>query len=726
MKKLLHSFYLSTSLILLFSQVLNVKTLVAQSGDCEQIRVGVYYEQIVDSDEAFDLLNKNYGSKSNEEWINELDQKFLEALRANSPEIDFFSGRQNPGKDPHYRLRYWLHIIAQETDLLIPSYANTYEDPITGWIVTEYTDPVFRLETGFLMGAFIWINSPCVPNMCYGVAASMQQDMELDGVISKISQSLWRIKNIIDESERKRPVPARGPELEIDNEKDYLSLLTEEDRRMEVIAKVKNCKGEYLKMDRSVLSQPVKFPKDVRRCRYKRSSDCWQHTYPEFDIVFTNKQYEAKGIYIVKEGIEASVEKVPLETCGIGSTSITQKDGELTIRGLEIEVKPDRREIYVDEGTEITIKLNETDPDGSKYPVKDREIEFFTEGVVNGKITPQGPYTTDKNGEVTLTYRAGDNDSRIDMTARFQPPGYPDKAEDHSSIKVNPAKYEATLFLKKKVIKRTVSHNEKHQSGGICTTDEKDDLKISEEKEASVYVTLKSLGSIDMYAFNQRWETYQVTSTQLSKFDLYYNERDYLYSNSTGPECAGGGIEQITTRKKTLTDRQLLSPAKGSTLIVAFDKESDKAVLILPFGAGVDYTFDTESKMKVTTWDKYGNKKERESDATETDQTEEVFSVAAVEDEQPLSTVMSKSQQLQDYISKVTGEEVKLDIVDLVPKSQQGPSNEKIHPDLVVQFGDGINYFGGRGKKVIDKEIYGGYEHEEQTFMWQMTRKKEK
>jgi len=504
-----------------------------------------------------------------------VDARVLEALRANSPEIDFFSARQNPGKDPHYKFHCLLHIIAMETDLLIPSYANAYQDPITGWIFTEYTDQVFEYETGFRMGASIFINSPCIPNMCYGVAATTQQDMELDVVISKISRSMWRIKTLIDESERKRPVPARGPELEIDYEKDYLSLLTEEDRRMEVIARVKNCKGEYLSMDRSELSQPVKFPKDVRRCKYEMSSDCWQHTYPGFDIVFTNKQYEAKGIYIVREGIEASIEKVPLESCGIGSTSIVKDDAELIIRGLEIEVKPDRREIHVDEGTEITITLNETDPDGSKYPVKGREIEFFASGLVNGKITPQGPYTTDNKGEVTLTCRAGDNDSRIDMTARFQPPGYPDKAEDHSSIKVNPAKYEATLFLKKKVIKRTVSHKERHQSDGTCTTDEKDDLKISEEKEASVYVTLKSLGSIDIFAFNQRWETYQVTSTQLSKFDLYYNERDCLYHNSTGADCAGGGIEQITTRNKTLTDRQLLSPAKGSTLIVAFDKESD-------------------------------------------------------------------------------------------------------------------------------------------------------
>ena len=96
----------------------------------------------------------------------------------------------------------------------------------------------------------------------------------------------------------------------------------------------------------------------------------------------------------------------------------------------------------------------------------------------------------------------------------------------------------------------------------------------------------------------------------------------------------------------------------------------------------------------------------------------------AVEDEQPYSTAKSRSQQLEDYVRSITGEDIKLDISILVPESEQMVSQEKIHPDYVVQFGDGINYFGGRGQKITNEPIDGGFSYEEQNFLWQMTRKK--
>lgn len=196
----------------------------------------------------------------------------LEALRTNSPEIDFFSRLKNKEKDPHYLFDYSLFLGLIDIDLLIPSYANTYEDPITGYETTEYTDPVYRQETYFYAGASLTINSPCIPNLKYMLSVRHSEDIELDQVIAKLSRKFWCITNLIKESEERWSVPSRGPELEINYEKNYLSLLTEEDRQMEVIAKVKNCKGEYLY--RKVRSQPVYFSKDVNRCRYKQVDDC--------------------------------------------------------------------------------------------------------------------------------------------------------------------------------------------------------------------------------------------------------------------------------------------------------------------------------------------------------------------------------------------------------------------------------------------------------------------
>ncbi len=82
----------------------------------------------------------------------------------------------------------------------------------------------------------------------------------------------------------------------------------------------------------------------------------------------------------------------------------------------------------------------------------------------------------------------------------------------------------------------------------------------------------------------------------------------------------------------------------------------------------------------------------------------------------------SISQQMTDYVQSVTGEEDEtLDLVSLVPESRRSSGQGKVHPDLIVQFGDGLAYFGGRGKKVIHEDIENGFSREERTFLWQMT-----
>ena len=114
---------------------------------------------------------------------------------------------------------------------------------------------------------------------------------------------------------------------------------------MEVKVKVKNCQGEYLEKGKG---PPVYFPKDVNRFDYKQVRGCLHYgNYGNHEIVLTNKEYEAKGKYKVIEGIEASKEKVNLGTCGIGSSSEIFEEGELIIRGLEIKVKPNRKELEV-------------------------------------------------------------------------------------------------------------------------------------------------------------------------------------------------------------------------------------------------------------------------------------------------------------------------------------------------------------------------------------------
>jgi hypothetical protein len=693
-----------------------------QDDNCQKLTVGVYFTDLYN--DAFKLLNEQYGTKSKLEWRHHIDDIVLENLQGSCPEINFVSNLKNPGIDPDYLFIYFITIIAIDTDIKIPGDSIVYTDPFTGeWWSTEFTDPVYNSEPGFWMFSRLVVNTPCVPILRWIVWCEITEDLELEPAIHENLRGYYRMINVIDEHEARKSAPAREPEMEISLEKDYLSPLDKETRQMELYVKVKDCHGRYVYYPGGS-SQPVYYQKETERCEFKSSIKCADG--PDIDgfhTVLINKEYRAIGEYHLKRGLEPGTEEVTLKTCGISNRANREEQKTLVIRGLEVEVKPDRREIFVDEGTEITITLNETDLEGNKYPVAGKDIEVHVSGVVNGKITPQGPYTTNENGEVLLTYQAGDRDSRTDITASFQPPNYPDKAEDHASITVNPLEYDATIFLKKKVIKRKYSHKEQSY-GSPCKIHEKDDLDFSETIEASVYVTLRSVGSVDMFAFNQRWETYEVTSIHLSNFYLFSRERKEFYHSLTGMNCAVGAYEQIITKNKSLTDRTIGRRSVGSTLVVAFDKDLELAVLILPFGESVGYEYDEEAVREETTWDENGTA--TKNTYTDTKHEEDAFNVEAVEDEEPYSTSKFWSPQMEDYVKSIRGVDVndELHITMLAPASKERVSQEKIHPDLMVQFGDGVNYFGGRGNKIINEPIEGGFSYEEQNFLWQMTRKK--
>lgn len=691
-----------------------------QEDNCDKIRVGIYLTDF--GENVLDHLNQKYGNKSKDAWIDFIDTKMLDALKTNSPEIDFFSRLKTVGKDPHYMFDYMVRLNIIETDELIPSYATTYIDEMTGWEVTEYSDPVYEEETAFYFGASLIINSPCVPNLKYILEIKFTKTLELDMGVVGLSKKFWRLINIIEENEERRPVPSRGPEIEIDYEKEYLSVLEKEDREMEVKVKVKNCKGEYLY--REARSQPAYFQKDVNRCEFKHVLDCEDRgSYGNSYVILTNKQYEAKGKYKVTKGLEASKEKVNLGTCGIGSSSEIYKEGELIIRGLEVKVKPNRRQIFSDERTEIKLTFNETDTDGFEYPVEGKDLEVKITGIVNGNIKPKGEYTTDEKGEVTLTYRAGDKDRKINITASYQPPEYPDKAEGKGSITVKPFEYDATISLKKKVVKRVIYNKEESKPVDDCTENTKEKRQFNETIESSIYITLKLIESTDMPMYNQRWEYYEPINVNLSSFYLFSNDKRYDYGNWTGSDCAVGGYETTTTIRKQVRKKEIEGKGQITTVpwIVTFDKETGKALKIIPAGYSVAYEFDQNEIMKSRTWTKDGGSNDSKND---TKTRRATFAFGPVEDPIPDPTAKSSSTWLQDYIKKETGEDIPINIASMIPEMDPKETQNDINPDVIVQFGDGKKYFGGNGRKFKNEKTEYGFEQVEETFIWQMTRRK--
>lgn len=424
---------LNSIIILSFLLFLTFLNSFSQEGKCGKTKVGLFFIEL--GDNVIDHLNKKYGTQSKEAWIDQIDAMVLDALKNNSPELEFFSRRKDKNTEPDYNLRYTLHLTVIDGKLLFPSQEIIYTDEVTGWEVTEYTDRIYSKETAFWMSWGLAVNSSCIPCRNWLLAVELSSNIDISQVIADQSRKFWRITSIIEAHEGKRPVPAREPELEISFEKEFLSLLDEESRKMDLKAKVKNCKGEYVYYRNH--SQPTYFQDDVNRCELSSSKKCSNPThYGNHMVILTNKDYEAIGIYKVTKGIHPSKEKLEIGTCGIGSNSEIFVENELIIRGLEIEVKPRRKEIYANEQTDIRITFYEVDPEGNKYPVGVKKLEIKIKGIVNGSISPAGEYVTDINGTVTLNYRAGDQDKNIIITASFQPPKYSEKVEGQGSVRV--------------------------------------------------------------------------------------------------------------------------------------------------------------------------------------------------------------------------------------------------------------------------------------------------
>ncbi|MBW1673280.1 MAG: DUF3578 domain-containing protein [Deltaproteobacteria bacterium] len=528
--------------------------------------------------------------------------------------------------------------------------------------------------------------------------------MNIDMAIIKLSRAFWRVINIIEESQAKYPTPPLGQKIEINYEKDYLSLLTEEDRKMEIKAKVKNCKEEYVNQPgHPSKGHPVYFPLKIPRCEYRQSSGCSRP--PNFlgrATILTNNEYEAKGYYKVIKGINASIEKIELMTCGLGRESLTEFEGELIIRGLKVKVKPERKEMYPQEKIDIKITLNEADPDGNEYPVKGEKLEISVKGIVNGRITKKEEYITDEKGEVILSYKAGDKDEKLVVKASFQPPEYPEKAKGSGDVIIKPIEYDATLTLKKKVVKeKRISFEDEHFDKP-CNVHEKESLKFDETIQASVYVALRLKESADMPIFNQRWEYYTPVHVNLSNFTLYSVKEKSTYSNSTGKTCATGGHKTTEEIQKQLRTQKIEGAGTLASVpwIVVFNKKTSKAIKIIPAGYNIAYTFQQKEKTDISTWsskgkkgDTYNNHKVKNSN----------FELGPVGDLIKDPSVSEQGNFIKEYLAI-----------------------KKIPPDVLVKFGDGKNSFGGRGEKRINKKLKHGYNIEEHSYTWQMIRKKKK
>ncbi len=614
-----------------------------------------------------------------------------------------------------FRFTFTLMPWSVDKDEIIPAYEVRYIDPVTGWEVTEYRSPRYNLETAFRMTTSLANCSTCIPQMSYILSIQIAVDTDIYQLIKNLIHHYnWPLDKNISDWEAKHPAPAREPQMEVRYEKEYLSLLDEESRKMEVYIKVKNCHGEYV-YDK-FHGQPVYFLKEIERLEYKDDpgNRCMiGFDWGIFSTVFTSKDFEAIGMYKVKKGLEPSVENPRFKTCGIGDGSLIEIEGEIKVLGLELEVEPDRKVIHNGEQTSIQIDLHELDPDGTEIlSCAGKEVDVKVTGLVDGKVSHEsGMITLNEVGVAFIEYKAGQKDRQIKITATFTPPKYPEELKSEATITVKPLDYEATLTIRGSYTKNESDSYEKKYNDGI----EKGNYTMRETQAASFYVPLKLENSGDMPLFNQRWEYYRPLDIILTSFSASHRMTRYEYSNSSG-----WGHESTTTRARNPLNSQI--PEKElilqSNIILIIDKKTDKVIKIATGGFPVEFRWDETEKTTGRSWDPDGSKPINES-SRRTDDLFTTFGASPVEDPVPDPTFTGISSSLRTYL-KDLGTPLPANI-DIPEDQEEIPETE---PDLLVKFGDGITSFGGEGKKIIDDSKGSSVRRKEMTFNWQVTRKK--
>jgi len=690
--------------------------ITGQGDQCPKFRIGVYLNSIFAADTTARYLNEKHNKNNTAaEWTNEIESKLLEALNsAGYEDLEFFRSAPGASEDMDMEFRFSLYPWSIDGEEIIPPYEVKYVDPVTGWEVTEYRAPVYNQESAFLMYSSLVICSPCLPLMTYIISIEKATATDIYQLIKDLIYHYnFPLDRTISRWESKHPAPARKPQMEIRYQKEYLSLLDEQSRKMEVYVKVKNCHGEYV-YDK-FHGQPVYFLKEMERLEFKNTDKCIDGPpWGIFATVYTNQDYEAIGEYNVIKGLEPSLEKLRYKTCGIGNNSLIEVEGEIKVLGLKLEVEPDRKVIHNGEQTSIQIDLHELDPDGTEIlSCAGKEVYVKVTGIVDGKVSHEsGMITLNEVGVAFIDYKAGQKDKQIKITATFTPPKYPEELKAEATITVKQFEYDATLTIKASYNKTENSSSKEDNGWGYSERTH----NLNESREASVYVPLKMENAYDVEAQNLRYEYYRPLDINLSSFNASFRSKDY---NSNIGSDEGG---KTTILKHKIPSDQKISLKETMLqlyIVMTLDMKTDKVLKINIDGFNVEFTWKETVDTHHESWWKPPPSPGHETiDKTETDTEEDTFCACPVEDPIPDPTITSSTESIKKYLK---------DLGVALPENAELYEEEEIpiiEPDLLVKFGDGTTFFGGEGKKVIDDSEGSSVGRKEMTFNWQVTRKK--
>ncbi|MBT8274782.1 MAG: hypothetical protein KJO39_01455 [Bacteroidia bacterium] len=661
-------------IVLVLLLILGIFNGYGQVDDCDKTKVGVSVD-IVDKPDNYEWLENDFGPGDKDEWNGFTARMLVQILSEYEPNITFFTIGEG-SEDYHYHLKasLTLTIVGKEDN---------------------------NEHTGYFVIAPLIANADCVPNHNWVLAAEEGEDRDLKQAMKNMVSQFWPMDRNIIAYEKDHPSAPRDPQLTIDIEKEFISPLDKESRKTKVNAEVYDCRGNLV-CDQGGDGQPVYYQDYIERLDLKIGNCEGGYHLGDFMVIVTYKDCNNEGEYILEKGIEAEKKNIQFKTCQLGGP-LVEVEEELIIRGLEITVKPDRKELKPDERTKIILTFNETDPDGSKYPVEGKDLNVKINGLENGTLKAENGYTTDSDGKVVLNYKAGSNDERILVTASYQPEDYPDKAEGKGTVIVKPAEYEAEVTITKNYDK-TLNTDQQDNKGEVRVIH-----KLNENIHAAATLYLKLTQVADMPVYNQTWEYYKPVSVNITSFSYNSNEN----KNSTGKNYETNIDYTRIVKNREISQKEYTTMVPW---ILAIDNDTGKVVKIVPGGCTIDYEIMETKVLNSVIYSKDGP--DRDSETT-TKTRDKKFVIGPVGEEIPDPTVAQSDTWIKDYI-KDQGIELPPGVT--IPEVSNQETIKEIPPDILVSTGDGKRTMGGSGSRTIPKKLDFGQQVENFSYTWNMTR----
>ncbi len=406
----------------------------------------------------------------------------------------------------------------------------------------------------------------------------------------------------------------------------------------------------------------------------------------------------------------------------------------------EYEKRPENAEIGMDKemldpGENIDIHVFDfKDQRGNDFEPFNRIVVHVEDGeIINGAVTDLGPdyyaFVADR-GMVTLKYQAPSDceTGKETITIYNSCDVLPEQRyfmhrtmlkEKLEEKEIGLNCYDATISIRKTYDKQLNSSHPDTEMNGECTTSSREERYIDESIEATVTLALKLENVQEMPIFNQTWEYYRPVSVSLTGFNYRFSESQKSTSKTSGTECAQVSHRTTVDISGQAKDYKITEEALATQTywILVLDTQTGQGLKLIPAGYGIDYDILETHSVKSVITSKDGPTFNNSSSSTERSRS---FALGPVAEEEADPTIKSSETWIQDYL-KNQGVELPAGIEIPTPSNEQ--TIKKIHPDILVKYGDGISNLGGNGDKLIEKELDHGKQEERLHYSWSMTRK---